>query len=118
MGRVYVGSVFIWFLAFMIAFCARISVSARSEQEIRQRFYGNIVNSSAPDTGEGSIAKMFDRVLEREFSSDNDQPEGWAFFFSSLNLFPYILNIGFSFHYWNLTAQISGLASILELSFI
>ncbi|KAJ6386547.1 hypothetical protein OIU78_016463 [Salix suchowensis] len=29
----------------------------------------------APDNGEGSIAKMFDRVLEKEFS-DNDQPEG------------------------------------------
>ncbi|KAK9291516.1 hypothetical protein L1049_019464 [Liquidambar formosana] len=53
-----------------------ISVSARSDQEIRERFYGNLsLNSSAPGTGEGSIAKMFDRVLEKEFS-ENDQPEG------------------------------------------
>ncbi|KAI4384737.1 hypothetical protein MLD38_002849 [Melastoma candidum] len=49
--------------------------SARSEKEIRERFYGNLPNSTAPDPGEGSIAKMFDRVLEKEFS-DNEQPEG------------------------------------------
>ncbi|XP_071934244.1 K(+) efflux antiporter 5-like isoform X3 [Coffea arabica] len=75
MGRVYGGLASIWFLM-LIAFCARISLSARSEQEIRQRFYGSLVNSSAPESGDGSIAQMFDRVLEREFSSDNDQPEG------------------------------------------
>ncbi|XP_071929585.1 K(+) efflux antiporter 5-like isoform X1 [Coffea arabica] len=75
MGRVCGGLASIWFLM-LIAFCARISLSARSEQEIRQRFYGSLVNSSAPDSGDGSIAQMFDRVLEREFSSDNDQPEG------------------------------------------
>lgn len=75
MGRVYGGWAWIWFLM-LIAFCARISLSARSEQEIRQRFYGSLVNSSAPGSGDGSIAQMFDRVLEREFSSDNDQPEG------------------------------------------
>lgn len=54
---------------------ARICLSARSDKETRERFYGNLVNSSAPETGEGSIAKMFDRVLEKEFS-ENDQPEG------------------------------------------
>lgn len=51
-------------------------MSARSDKEIRERFYGSIaLNSSAPESGEGSIAKMFDRVLEKEFS-ENDQPEG------------------------------------------
>lgn len=75
MGRVYGGWAWFCFLM-LIAFCARISLSARSEQEIRQRFYGSLVNSSAPGSGDGSIAQMFDRVLEREFSSDNDQPEG------------------------------------------
>lgn len=59
----------------IITICVRISNSARSEQEIRERFYGNLVNTTKPDTGEGSIAKMFDRVLEKEFS-DNDQPQG------------------------------------------
>ncbi|BFG23225.1 hypothetical protein CerSpe_094990 [Prunus speciosa] len=54
---------------------ARVSFSARSDKEIRERFYGNMMNSSAPDSGDGTIAKMFDRVLEKEFS-ENDQPEG------------------------------------------
>lgn len=51
------------------------TLSARSDEETRERFYGNVVNSTAPGNGEGSIAKMFDRVLEKEFS-ENDQPEG------------------------------------------
>lgn len=59
----------------IIAFYAQISMCIRSEKEIRERFYGNLVNSSAPDTGDGSLAKMFDRVLEKEFP-ENDQPEG------------------------------------------
>uniref|UniRef100_A0A164WXX4 Cation/H+ exchanger transmembrane domain-containing protein n=1 Tax=Daucus carota subsp. sativus TaxID=79200 RepID=A0A164WXX4_DAUCS len=59
----------------MIVLCAQTSVCIRSEKEIRERFYGNLVNSSAPDSGDASIAKMFDRVLEKEFS-ENDQPEG------------------------------------------
>ncbi|VVA10994.1 Hypothetical predicted protein [Prunus dulcis] len=54
---------------------ARVSFSARSDKEIRERFYGNMMNSSAPESGDGTIAKMFDRVLEKEFS-ENDQPEG------------------------------------------
>ncbi|TYH61401.1 hypothetical protein ES332_D07G049300v1 [Gossypium tomentosum] len=54
---------------------ARICLLARSDNEIRERFYGNLVNSSVTGTGEGSIAKMFDRVLEKEFS-ENDQTEG------------------------------------------
>ncbi|CAI9092110.1 OLC1v1027271C1 [Oldenlandia corymbosa var. corymbosa] len=64
----------IWYL-FLIGYFVAVSVSATSEQEIRNRFYGNLVNSSSPETGDGSIAKMFDRVLQKEFS-DNDQPEG------------------------------------------
>ncbi|XWS61055.1 hypothetical protein CRYUN_Cryun07bG0092800 [Craigia yunnanensis] len=59
----------------LILLYTRICVAARSDKEIRERFYGNLVNSSSTGTGEGSIAKMFDRVLEKEFS-ENDQPEG------------------------------------------
>lgn len=48
----------------------------RSDKETRARFYGNLsLDAAPPDAGEGSIAKMFDRVLEKEFS-ENDQPEG------------------------------------------
>ncbi|CAI9762371.1 unnamed protein product [Fraxinus pennsylvanica] len=65
----------VFVFVFVIISCAEIGRSARSEQEIRERFYGNLINSSAPGNGEGSIAKMFDRVLEKEFS-ENDQPEG------------------------------------------
>lgn len=54
---------------------AGTTMAARSDKETRERFYGNVVNSTAPGNGEGSIAKMFDRVLEKEFS-ENDQPEG------------------------------------------
>lgn len=71
------GFVWICFLV-LLAFCARIAVSARSEQEIRERFFGHLVNSSAPSSGGGSIAKMFDRVLDGEFP-DKDQSEGWRF---------------------------------------
>lgn len=56
-------------------FCARITVCARSDQETRERFYGTLVNSTAPESGDASIAKMFDRVLEKEFS-DNDSTDG------------------------------------------
>ncbi|KAI3778124.1 hypothetical protein L2E82_07165 [Cichorium intybus] len=59
----------------IIAFCGRILVSARSDQETRERFYGTLVNSSAPESGEASIAKIFDRVLEKEFS-DNESTDG------------------------------------------
>ena len=57
----------------LLSFC---SVYSRSDQEIRERFYGNLsLNSLAPNSGEGTIAKMFDDVLDKEFS-ENDQPEG------------------------------------------
>ncbi|KDP22374.1 hypothetical protein JCGZ_26205 [Jatropha curcas] len=64
-----------WFWLLLLLAYSAICVSARSDKETRERFYGNLLNSSAPDNGEGSIAKMFDRVLEKEFS-ENDQPEG------------------------------------------
>ncbi|KAI3735201.1 hypothetical protein L6452_14691 [Arctium lappa] len=59
----------------IITFCARIAVSARSDQETRERFYGTLVNSTAPESGDASIAKMFDRVLEKEFS-ENESTDG------------------------------------------
>ncbi|XP_073128772.1 K(+) efflux antiporter 5 [Henckelia pumila] len=59
----------------IVVFVSSFSVSATSEKEIRERFYGDLVNSTATDNGDGSIAKMFDRVLEKEFS-ENDQPGG------------------------------------------
>ncbi|XP_024992208.1 K(+) efflux antiporter 5 [Cynara cardunculus var. scolymus] len=59
----------------VIAFCARITISARSDQETRERFYGTLVNSTAPESGDASIAKMFDRVLEKEFS-ENESTDG------------------------------------------
>ncbi|KAK8489330.1 hypothetical protein V6N13_030852 [Hibiscus sabdariffa] len=72
--RGVLGSVFCLVLVLVLS-CAKICVSVRSDQEIRERFYGNLVNSSSTGTGEGSIAKMFDRVLEKEFS-ENDQTGG------------------------------------------
>ncbi|XP_015067573.1 K(+) efflux antiporter 5 [Solanum pennellii] len=63
------------FLFLSVVYSGRMTLAARSEKEIRARFYGNLVNSSAPETNDGTIAKMFDRVLEKEFS-ENDQPEG------------------------------------------
>ncbi|KAK6117755.1 hypothetical protein DH2020_048502 [Rehmannia glutinosa] len=78
MGRVPAtrkGYVVLLFIYLIVSFCAEIGHSTRSEQDIRERFYGNLINSSAAGDGEGSIAKMFDRVLEKEFP-DNDQPEG------------------------------------------
>ncbi|KAJ9679145.1 hypothetical protein PVL29_021157 [Vitis rotundifolia] len=70
----------LWLCLVVTVICPRHCVSVRSDQEIRDRFYGNLLNGTAPDSGDGSIAKMFDRVLEKEFSekefSENDQPEG------------------------------------------
>ncbi|RWR87475.1 K+ efflux antiporter 5 isoform X1 [Cinnamomum micranthum f. kanehirae] len=67
----------VWVIFFFLitTICARTFASARPDKEIRERFYGNLAGeSSAPDSGEGSIAKMFDRVLEKEFT-EGDQPE-------------------------------------------
>ncbi|CAI0547158.1 unnamed protein product [Linum tenue] len=62
-------------LFLVVAAPTRICESARSDKEMRERFYGNLINNTTPDNGEGSIAQMFDRVLEKEFS-ENDKPEG------------------------------------------
>lgn len=64
------GSCLIMFLLY-----TTICVAARSDKEIRERFYGTLVNASGTDAGDGSIANMFDRVLEKEFS-DTDQSSG------------------------------------------
>ena len=62
-------------LVAVLLLSARVSIAVRTDKEIRQRFYGNLINASAPESNDGTIAKMFDRVLEKEFS-ENDQPEG------------------------------------------
>ncbi|XP_074562628.1 K(+) efflux antiporter 5-like isoform X2 [Curcuma longa] len=49
---------------------------ARPDKETREKFYGDLVRSQVRnDSGDGSIADMFDRVLEKEFS-ENETPEG------------------------------------------
>lgn len=76
------GTLGFWYCLFVILISTgnwNCGCAARSEKEIRERFYGSLLNSSAPDSSDGSIAKMFDRVLEKEFS-ENDQPEGQFFF--------------------------------------
>lgn len=70
----------------LILVYAHICLSIRSDQETRERFYGNLLNSSVSDAGDGSIAKMFDRVLEKEFP-ENEQSAGWFFIFIFKYLF-------------------------------
>lgn len=65
-----------WFCVIHILICARVCSPGRSDKETRDRFYGNMLNSSAPESNDGTLAKMFDRVLEKEFS-ENDAPEGF-----------------------------------------
>ncbi|KAG4952579.1 hypothetical protein JHK85_046446 [Glycine max] len=64
----------LWCCVLCLAICARVCGAARSDQETRERFYGNMPNGSSPESN-NTLAKMFDRVLEKEFS-ENDQPEG------------------------------------------
>ncbi|OIV98939.1 hypothetical protein TanjilG_07374 [Lupinus angustifolius] len=63
-----------WCFILFITIFARVCVPARSDKETRERFYGTMLNSSAPESNDSTLAKMFDRVLEKEFS-ENDQPE-------------------------------------------
>ncbi|KAE9620993.1 putative cation/H+ exchanger [Lupinus albus] len=63
-----------WCFLLFITIFARVCVPARSDKETRERFYGTMLNSSAPESNDATLAKMFDRVLEKEFS-ENDQPE-------------------------------------------
>ncbi|KAL8543871.1 hypothetical protein ACS0TY_004430 [Phlomoides rotata] len=65
----------LFFISTVVIFCVEISFAERSKEETREQFYGNLINSTTSENGEGSIAKMFDRVLEKEFS-ETDQPEG------------------------------------------
>ncbi|XP_022968005.1 K(+) efflux antiporter 5 [Cucurbita maxima] len=69
------GAIGSWLCIVLVLISAQIHVSPRSDKEIRERFYGNLINSTAPISGDGSIAQMFDKVLEKEFP-DNDLPEG------------------------------------------
>ncbi|KAJ8429372.1 hypothetical protein Cgig2_033204 [Carnegiea gigantea] len=65
-----------WICVLLMAYrIGNFGIIARSDQETRERFYGNNLFNSTPADGEGTIAKMIDHVLEKEFS-ENDQPEG------------------------------------------
>ncbi|KAJ0968663.1 hypothetical protein J5N97_025580 [Dioscorea zingiberensis] len=69
-----------WGLMGLLIVCAvmspRESVDARPDKATRERFYGALVMGSPPrEAGDGTIADMFDKVLEKEFS-ENDAPEG------------------------------------------
>ncbi|KAL5209857.1 hypothetical protein ABZP36_005480 [Zizania latifolia] len=49
--------------------------AARPDKETREKFYGNLVtNGTRNASGDGSIAEMFGRVLDKEFS-DSDNPQ-------------------------------------------
>lgn len=49
--------------------------AARPDKEMREKFYGTLVaNGTRNATGDGSIAEMFGRVLDKEFS-DSDTPD-------------------------------------------
>ncbi|KAL6847635.1 hypothetical protein ACP4OV_022661 [Aristida adscensionis] len=49
--------------------------AARPDKEMREKFYGSLVtNGTHNATGDGSIAEMFGRVLDKEFS-DSDTPD-------------------------------------------
>ncbi|KAK7364258.1 hypothetical protein VNO80_12783 [Phaseolus coccineus] len=63
----------LWCCVVCLAICASVCGAARSDKETRERFYGNIVNLTSPESN-NTLAKMFDRVLEKEFS-ENDQTE-------------------------------------------
>jgi len=50
--------------------------AARPDKEMREKFYGTLVtNGTHNATGDGSIAEMFGRVLDKEFA-DSDTPDG------------------------------------------
>ncbi|KAG2555092.1 hypothetical protein PVAP13_9KG548800 [Panicum virgatum] len=49
--------------------------AARPDKEMREKFYGTLVtNGTHNATGDGSIAEMFGRVLDKEFA-DSDTPD-------------------------------------------
>ncbi|XP_073001849.1 K(+) efflux antiporter 5-like isoform X1 [Typha latifolia] len=64
------------FFLTLVSPSAMFRVVARPDKETREKFYGNLMmGPSHNSSGEGSIAEMFDRVLEKEFS-EGDSPEG------------------------------------------
>lgn len=70
-------SPFLLNVLFLICFVLILpaAVTARPDKETMERFYGNLaMDSPHNNTGDGSIADMFDRVLQKEFS-ENDAPE-------------------------------------------
>nr|CAB3497207.1 unnamed protein product [Digitaria exilis] len=51
------------------------AAEARPDKEMREKFYGTLVtNGTRNATGDGSIAEMFGRVLDKEFA-DSDTPD-------------------------------------------
>ncbi|XP_062216925.1 K(+) efflux antiporter 5-like isoform X1 [Phragmites australis] len=66
------------FAAAVVALVLALAMSpaaARPDKEMREKFYGNLVTSGARNaSGEGSIADMFGRVLDKEFA-DSDTPD-------------------------------------------
>jgi len=66
-----------WLAAAVIALaCLLVPAVARPDKEMRERFYGTLVtNGTHNASGDGSIAEMFGRVLDKEFS-DSDTPDG------------------------------------------
>lgn len=69
---------FAYCLVLILAF-SRNCASEGLDQDTRDRFYGDLVNSTAKTAGGGSIAKMFDKVLEKEFSDSDQQEDGNSF---------------------------------------
>ncbi|CAD6209356.1 unnamed protein product [Miscanthus lutarioriparius] len=65
-----------WLAAAVIALaCLLVPALARPDKEMRERFYGTLVtNGTHNASGDGSIAEMFGRVLDKEFS-DSDTPD-------------------------------------------
>ncbi|KAJ1298985.1 hypothetical protein BS78_01G496600 [Paspalum vaginatum] len=62
-------------VAAALAALALAPAAARPDQETREKFYGTLVtNGTRNASGEGSIAEMFGRVLDKEFS-DSDTPD-------------------------------------------
>lgn len=56
--------------------CVLAQAAARPDKETREKFYGTLVaNGTHNASGDGSIAEMFGRVLDKEFS-DSDTPDG------------------------------------------
>ncbi|XP_015691235.2 K(+) efflux antiporter 5 isoform X1 [Oryza brachyantha] len=63
------------------------SAAGRPDKETREKFYGKLVtNGSSNVSGDGSIAEMFGRVLDKEFSdSDNQETPDKSSFNNSIS---------------------------------